>query len=143
VEIAIVARPYVADIYRDQEICNQLIEYEPERLARAAIARAQACERLAVGVESSAAEEVCHSFTAAKCIRCRLVGPGTRPYSRNARLRGERPQPYFETKASTSSSAAGEILPHETVLLSGTHESRGVDGCQLPDETFMPAAFRK
>jgi heptosyltransferase II len=43
-EIAIVARPYVADIYRDQEICNQFIVYDPtgvhtglsgrERLAR-------------------------------------------------------------------------------------------------------------
>jgi heptosyltransferase-2 len=28
-EIAIVARPYVADIYRDQQICNQLITYDP------------------------------------------------------------------------------------------------------------------
>jgi heptosyltransferase-2 len=28
-EIAIVARPYVADIYRDQAICNQLIAYDP------------------------------------------------------------------------------------------------------------------
>src|SRR5712664_2977942 len=31
-EIAIVARPYVADIYRDQEICNQLIPYHPKGL---------------------------------------------------------------------------------------------------------------
>jgi heptosyltransferase-2 len=29
-EIAVVARPYVADIYRDQEICNQLIPYDPK-----------------------------------------------------------------------------------------------------------------
>jgi heptosyltransferase-2 len=29
-EIAIVGRPYVADIYRDQEICNQLISYDPK-----------------------------------------------------------------------------------------------------------------
>jgi heptosyltransferase-2 len=29
-EIAIVARPYVADIYRDQEICDQLIPYDPK-----------------------------------------------------------------------------------------------------------------
>lgn len=29
-EIAILARPYVADIYRDQEICNQLIAYDPQ-----------------------------------------------------------------------------------------------------------------
>ena len=27
-EVAIVARPYVADIYRDQQICNQLIHYD-------------------------------------------------------------------------------------------------------------------
>jgi lipopolysaccharide heptosyltransferase II len=31
-EIAVVARPYVADIYRDQEICNQLIPYDPKGL---------------------------------------------------------------------------------------------------------------
>src|SRR5258708_20407518 len=30
--IAIVGRPYVADIYRDQEICNQLIPYDPKGL---------------------------------------------------------------------------------------------------------------
>jgi heptosyltransferase-2 len=29
-EIAVVARPYVADIYRDQEICDQLIPYDPK-----------------------------------------------------------------------------------------------------------------
>jgi len=29
-EIAVVARPYVADIYRDQEICNQFIAYDPK-----------------------------------------------------------------------------------------------------------------
>ena len=29
-EIAIVARPYVADIYRHQEICDQLIPYDPK-----------------------------------------------------------------------------------------------------------------
>ena len=28
-EITIIARPYVADIYRDQQICNQLISYDP------------------------------------------------------------------------------------------------------------------
>lgn len=31
-EIAIVGRPYVTDIYRDQEICNQLIPYDPKGL---------------------------------------------------------------------------------------------------------------
>src|SRR6201993_3691396 len=29
-EIAILARPYVADIYRDQGICNQLIAYDSQ-----------------------------------------------------------------------------------------------------------------
>ncbi len=29
-EIAILARPYVADIYRDQQICNQLITYDSQ-----------------------------------------------------------------------------------------------------------------
>jgi heptosyltransferase-2 len=28
-QIAVVARPYVADIYRDQQICDQLIAYDP------------------------------------------------------------------------------------------------------------------
>jgi len=28
--IAIVARPYVADIYRGQEICDELIAYDPK-----------------------------------------------------------------------------------------------------------------
>lgn len=31
-EIAIVARPYVADLYHDQGICNQLIPYDPKAL---------------------------------------------------------------------------------------------------------------
>ena len=31
-EITIVARPYIADIYRDQEICDQLIPYDPKGL---------------------------------------------------------------------------------------------------------------
>jgi heptosyltransferase-2 len=31
-EVAIVGRPYVADIYRDQEICDQLIAYDPNGL---------------------------------------------------------------------------------------------------------------
>ncbi|HYL86486.1 MAG TPA: lipopolysaccharide heptosyltransferase II [Candidatus Angelobacter sp.] len=29
-EMAIVAQPYVADIYRDQQICGELIEYDPK-----------------------------------------------------------------------------------------------------------------
>ena len=43
-EIAILARPYVADIYRDQEICNQLIAYESQGKHEGIFGR----ERLAV-----------------------------------------------------------------------------------------------
>ena len=32
--IAIVARPYVADIYRDQSVCNELIPYDPKSTHR-------------------------------------------------------------------------------------------------------------
>lgn len=32
-EIAVLARPYVADIYRDQDICNQLIAYDSRKHA--------------------------------------------------------------------------------------------------------------
>jgi heptosyltransferase-2 len=31
-EIAIVARPYVADIYRDQQLCDRLVAYEPQSI---------------------------------------------------------------------------------------------------------------
>jgi len=47
-EIAIVARPYVADIYRDQEICNQLIPYDPKGLHSGFSAR----ERLAAEIRA-------------------------------------------------------------------------------------------
>src|SRR3989440_1508511 len=43
-EIMIVVRPYVADIYRDQEICDQLIPYDPKGLHAGISGR----ERLAV-----------------------------------------------------------------------------------------------
>jgi heptosyltransferase-2 len=42
-KIAIVARPYVADIYRDQGICNHLIPYDPKGLHAGFLGR----ERLA------------------------------------------------------------------------------------------------
>ena len=28
--IGVVARPYVAEIYRDQDVCDELIEYDPK-----------------------------------------------------------------------------------------------------------------
>jgi lipopolysaccharide heptosyltransferase II len=47
-EIAILARPYVADIYRGQEICDQLIPYDP----RADHAGLSGRERLAADLRS-------------------------------------------------------------------------------------------
>src|SRR6266436_4033035 len=44
--IAIVARPYVADIYRDQEICNQLIPYDPKALHAGLSGRARLASEL-------------------------------------------------------------------------------------------------
>ena len=33
-QISIVARPYVADIYRDQQVCNELMPYDPQGVHR-------------------------------------------------------------------------------------------------------------
>jgi lipopolysaccharide heptosyltransferase II len=56
--IAIVARPYVADIYRDQEICNQLIAYDPKG-SQAGVA----------GREQLAAELRAHRFDVALLLQ--------------------------------------------------------------------------
>jgi heptosyltransferase-2 len=45
-EIAIVARLYVADIYRDQEICNQLIVYDPSGSHSGVSGRERLAEKL-------------------------------------------------------------------------------------------------
>ena len=47
-EIAILARPYVADIYREQEICNQLIAYDSQTKHTGILGR----ERLAAELRS-------------------------------------------------------------------------------------------
>src|SRR5690348_5271227 len=47
-EIAIVARPYVADLYRDQQICDRLVAYDPEGMHAGFSGR----ERLAVDLRA-------------------------------------------------------------------------------------------
>ncbi|HKD50425.1 MAG TPA: lipopolysaccharide heptosyltransferase II [Candidatus Acidoferrum sp.] len=47
-EIAILARPYVADIYREQEICNQLIAYDSQAKHAGMVGR----ERLAAELQA-------------------------------------------------------------------------------------------
>jgi heptosyltransferase II len=45
-EIAILARPYIADIYRDQEICDQLIPYDPKAVHAGVSGREQLASQL-------------------------------------------------------------------------------------------------
>lgn len=45
-EIAILARPYVADIYRDQEICNRLIAYDSQAKHQGILGREQLAAEL-------------------------------------------------------------------------------------------------
>lgn len=45
-EIAILARPYVADIYRDQEICNRLIAYDSQAKHQGIFGREQLAAEL-------------------------------------------------------------------------------------------------
>jgi heptosyltransferase-2 len=47
--IAIVARPYVADIYRGQEVCDELIAYDPRGAEKGISGRERLAERLRAG----------------------------------------------------------------------------------------------
>jgi len=65
-EIAIVARPYVADIYRDQQICNQLINYDADGIHAGYSGR----ERLRTSF-------VRRNSTLPSCCKTRLTPPGS------------------------------------------------------------------
>jgi len=52
--IAIVARPYVADIYRGQGVCNELIAYDPRGAEKGIGGREKLAERLRAGKFDSA-----------------------------------------------------------------------------------------
>jgi heptosyltransferase II len=102
-EIAIVARPYVADIYRDQDICDQLVPYDPKGLHQGFSGR----ERLAAELRAQkfdAALLLQNAFDAA-WLAWRAKIPERIGYARDGRR-------FLLTKA-VSVPRPGEIPAHE------------------------------
>lgn len=126
-EIAVLARPYVADIYRDQAICNQLISYDsqtkhagiPGRERLAAELRAQKFD-LALLLQNA--------FDAA-WLAWRAGIPERIGYARDGRsFLLTKPIPVPKT---------GEIPPHEKFYyLELLRRASWIDS--LPDESFIP-----
>ena len=125
-EIAIVARSYVADIYRDQEICNQLIAYDPKSLHAGFSGR----ERLAAELRAQkfdAALLLQNAFDAA-WLAWRANIPERIGYARDGRS-------LLLTKA-VSVPRPGEIPPHERFYyLELLGRAGWIDS--LPDESFI------
>jgi lipopolysaccharide heptosyltransferase II len=124
--IAIVARPYVADIYRDQEICNQLIEYDPKGLHPGFSGR----ERLASELRAQKFDVALllqNAFDAA-WLAWRAHIPERIGYARDGRsLLLTKPVPLPQH---------GEIPPHEKFYyLELLHRAGWLDA--VPDETFI------
>ena len=102
-EIAILARPYVADIYRDQQVCDRLIAYEPREKHSGIIGR----QRLAVELRAlkfDVALLLQNAFDAAWLAR-RAGIPERIGYARDGRS-------FLLTKA-IPVPKSGEIPPHE------------------------------
>ena len=102
-EIAILARPYVADIYRDQAICNQLISYDSQAKHAGILGR----ERLAAELRSQKFDRALllqNAFDAAWLV-WRAGIPERIGYARDGRgFLLTKPIPVPKT---------GEIPPHE------------------------------
>jgi heptosyltransferase-2 len=125
-EIAIVARPYVADIYRDQEICNQLIEYDPKGVHSGFSGR----ERLATELRAQKFDVALllqNAFDAA-WLAWRAHIPERIGYARDGRsLLLTKPLPLPRH---------GEIPPHEKFYyLELLHRAGWLDA--VADETFI------
>jgi len=133
-EIAIVARPYVADIYRDQAICNQLIAYDPKSLHAGISGR----ERLASELRAQkfdAALLLQNAFDAA-WLAWRANIPERIGYARDARS-------FLLTKA-VPLPRHGEIPAHEKFYylellhragwLDSVQEERFIDLCVPEDQ---------
>jgi heptosyltransferase-2 len=125
-EIAIVARPYVADIYRDQAICNQFIAYDPKGLHAGISGR----ERLASELRArkfDAALLLQNAFDAA-WLAWRANIPERIGYARDGRS-------FLLTKA-VPLPKHGEIPAHERFYyLELLRRASWVDSLQ--DETFI------
>jgi heptosyltransferase-2 len=125
-EIAIVARPYVADIYRDQQICNQLIVYD----TLGAHAGFSGREHLAAKLRAQKFEVALllqNAFDAA-WLAWRAAIPERIGYDRDGRS-------FLLTKA-VSVPQPGEIPSHEKFYyLELLRRSGWIDS--LPDESFI------
>ena len=126
VEIAILARPYVADIYRDQEICNNLISYDSQAKHAGILGR----ERLAADLraqEFDVALFLQNAFDAA-WLAWRAGIPERIGYARDGRsFLLTKPIPVPE---------AGEIPPHEKFYyLELLRRAGWIDS--LSDESFI------
>jgi lipopolysaccharide heptosyltransferase II len=125
-EIAILARPYVADIYRDQQICNQLITYDSQAKHAGILGR----ERLAAELRAlkfDVALLLQNAFDAA-WLAWRGGIPERIGYARDGRgflLTNPVPVP-----------KAGEVPPHEKFYyLELIRRGGWIDS--FPDETFI------
>lgn len=125
-EIAILARPYLADIYRDQQICNQLIAYDSNGKHAGIVGR----ERLAAelrGLTFDAALLLQNAFDAA-WVAWRAGIPERIGYARDSRS-------LLLTK-SIPVPKAGEIPPHEKFYyLELLRRAGWIDS--LTDESFI------
>jgi heptosyltransferase-2 len=125
-EIAILARPYVADIYRDQQICNQLIAYDSQGKHTGILGR----DHLAAELQALKFDTVLllqNAFDAA-WLAWRAGIPERIGYARDGRS-------FFLTKA-VPVPKAGEIPPHEKFYyLELLRRAGWIDS--LPDESFI------
>jgi heptosyltransferase-2 len=125
-EIAIVARPYVADIYRDQQICDQLVNYDAQGIHAGFSGR----ERLATQLRAQKFDVALllqNAFDAA-WLAWRANIPERIGYARDGRS-------FLLTKA-VPVPKPGEIPPHEKFYyLEFLHRAGWVDS--LSDESFI------
>jgi heptosyltransferase-2 len=125
-EISIVARPYVADIYRYQEICNQLTAYDPKELHAGFSGR----ERLAAELRTKKFDVALllqNAFDAA-WLAWRAKIPERIGYARDGRS-------FLLTKA-VPVPRPGEIPAHEKFYyLELLHRAGWLD--TIPEESFI------
>jgi heptosyltransferase-2 len=128
-ELAIVARPYVADIYRDQQICNQLISYDVNGIHAGVSGRARLAQELRAQ-KFDIAILLQNAFDAA-WLAWRANIPERIGYARDARS-------LLLTKA-VPVPKPGEIPAHEKFYyLELLRRAGWLDS--LPDESFIPMA---
>jgi heptosyltransferase-2 len=125
-EIAILARPYVADIYRDQEICNQLIAYDSRGRHEGIFGRERLAKEL-LALKFDVALLLQNAFDAAWLV-WRAGIPERIGYARDGRrFLLTKPIPVPKTD---------EIPPHEKFYyLELLRRAGWIDA--LPDESFI------